>query len=170
MKRIPKAEALARIAGEGPGCTMCRLVREGDAIAESAHAVAVLDRYASRPGHVLVVLRTHEERVAAVAWEVYADLQRLAWELACALDDELAPRRIYVAALGSAAQLATSFPHVHFHLVPLDDGGDADRPASVFTWEHGMYVFDTSDEERALRDRLRAAVTRVRARAVGTGR
>jgi len=165
MKRIAKADALARIAGESGGCTMCKLVREADAIAETPHAVAVLDRYASRPGHVLVVLRRHEERIAALAWEAYADLQKLAWEVSRALEDELAPRRIYVAALGSAAQPPTSFPHVHFHVVPLADGDDRDRPASVFTWEHGMYVFETDDEERAVRDRLRAAVTRMRARA-----
>ena len=165
MKRIAKADALARVAGESDGCAMCRLVRDAERIAESTHAIAVLDRYASRPGHVLVVLRRHEERIAALAWDAYADLQRLAWELARALDDEFAPRRIYVAALGSAAQLATSFPHVHFHVVPLADGDERDRPASVFTWEHGMYVFDTHDEECALRERLRAAVTRVRAQA-----
>lgn len=165
MKWIDKAAALERLAGEPPGCAMCRLGRDGDAIVESPHAIAVLDRYASRPGHVLIALRQHEERIAAVAWDAYADLQRLAWELCRALDDELAPRRIYVAALGSAAQLATSFPHVHLHLVPLADGGDADRPASVFTWEHGMYIFDSRDEERTLRERLRAAVTRVRTRA-----
>jgi len=170
MRRIAKADALARLADEGAGCAMCRIVDDAERIAESAHAVAVLDRYAARPGHVLVVLRTHVERIAALAWDAYADLQRLAWELTRALDDELAPRRVYVAALGSAAQLATSFPHVHLHLVPLTDGGEPDRPAGVFTWEHGMYVFDTHDEERALRDRLRAAVTRVRAPASDSAR
>jgi hypothetical protein len=47
---------------------------------------------------------------------------------------------------------------VHLHLVPLFDGGDADRPAEVFTWAHGMYVFESADEERQLRDKLRAAL------------
>jgi diadenosine tetraphosphate (Ap4A) HIT family hydrolase len=74
------------------------------------------------------------------------------------MEVELSPRRIYVAALGSASPLVTSFPHVHFHLVPLADGGEADRPAEVFTWANGILVFDDADEERALLAKLRAAV------------
>ena|SRR5258706_8519230 len=159
MKHLPKADALAAIAAEGgEGCRMCEFVRDQEPIASSEHAVALLDRYASRPGHVLVVARRHEERVAALAWDEYAAIQRLVWELCRAMERTFAPRRIYIAALGSADAIDTSFPHLHIHLVPLANGGEVDRPANVFTWVHGIYVFDDGDEECAMRDRLRSAL------------
>lgn len=159
MKWLAKADALACLEGErGAGCRICELVREADPIVASELATAVLDRYASRPGHVLVLLRRHEERIAALAWHEYEALHRLAWEVSGAIEAVLAPKRIYVAALGSAVPLATSFPHVHLHVVPLFDGGESDRPANVFTWVHGAYVFESDREESELRDRLRVAI------------
>lgn len=158
MKQLSKAEALAAVEADGiAGCTPCALL-DVPVIAESEHAIAILNRYACRPGHVLVILRRHVEAVAALSWTEWADLQQLAWRTSRALDRLLAPRRIYVAALGSAATLATSFPHVHLHVIPLVDGGVADRPAAVLTWEHGMFVFESPGEETSLRDRLRAAI------------
>ncbi len=159
MKRLPKEAALAdaQARGQGGGCLGCELVRDAEPLATSEHAVVVLDRYAARPGHVLVLLRRHEENLAALPWPEYADLQHLAWKTCRALDQVLAPRRIYVAALGSAERLATSFPHLHLHVIPLSDGGESDRPAGVLTWAFGMYVFEDADEEASLRQRLQAA-------------
>lgn len=158
MRHLPKAEALSAIAAEPRArCRMCTFADDPEPIAESEHALVIPDRYASRPGHVLVVARRHEERVAGLAWDEYASIQRLVWDACRALEATYAPRRIYVAALGSADAIDTSFPHVHVHVVPLADGGELDRPANVFTWVHGVYVFESADEERAMRDRLRAA-------------
>jgi histidine triad (HIT) family protein len=161
MKWLPKPEAIAiaRVeAARGSGCGMCDAARELAPIAASEHAVAVLDRYACRPGHVLVILRRHAERIAALPWSEYEAMQRLAWEVAGAVETVFAPRRIYIAALGSAIPLATSFPHVHLHVIPLVDGGEVDRPASVLTWANGMYIFESDREERELRERLRCAL------------
>jgi len=159
MKWLAKPDALSDLAARGAtACIGCELTREGSPIAASPHAVAVLDRYACRPGHVLVVLRRHVERISELPWPEYADLQHLAWRVTRAVEHVYTPRRIYVAALGSAQPLATSFPHVHLHVIPLSDGGEIDRPASVLTWNHGMYVFEDAAEEAALRDRLRAAI------------
>jgi diadenosine tetraphosphate (Ap4A) HIT family hydrolase len=158
MKWLSKADALAAVAaGRSSACGMCEAAQAAP-IAISEHAVAVLDRYAARPGHVLVVLRRHTERIERLAWPEYEALHQLAWRVAGALDRVLAPRRVYIAALGSVEPLATSFPHVHLHIVPLADGGEADRPASVLTWENGMYVFDDDAEEQTLRTRLRDAL------------
>ena len=158
MKWLPKADALAQLEAErGAGCPMCALVRDCEPIVATEHAIAVLDRYAARPGHVLVVLRRHEERIARLAWPEYEALHRVAWEIAAAIEASLAPNRIYVAALGSAVPLVTSFPHVHLHVIPLADGGDCDRPANVFTWVNGMYVFESAAEERELRARLQTS-------------
>jgi diadenosine tetraphosphate (Ap4A) HIT family hydrolase len=157
--RVGKAEALARVAAAaGPGCRMCAVVDEAAPIATSDEAIAVLDAFACRPGHVLVVLRRHEERIAALAWPEWQAVQHLVWRVSRAIEVALAPTRIYVAALGAAQALPNSFPHLHVHVVPLYDGGEDDRPASVFTWTHGMYVFESPDEEAALRARLVAAL------------
>ena len=157
MKWLAKDAALA-VASHRGDCLLCALAREAEPLAVSERAIAVLDRYACRPGHVLVVLRRHAENIAALEWPEYAELQLLAWRVARGLDRVFAPRRIYIAALGSAEPLAVSFPHVHLHVVPLTDGGEADRPANVFTWAHGMYVFESDAEEASMRDRLRIAI------------
>ncbi len=158
MKWLPKQDALARLELErGDGCCMCELAQTGEPIVANEAATAILDPYAARPGHVLVVLRRHEEKLAALPLREYRALHDLAWQVAGAIEQVFAPRRIYVAALGSAVAMMTSFPHVHLHLIPLADGGEPDRPANVFTWQHGMYVFEDG-EEPALRARLRAAL------------
>jgi len=169
MKWLAKPEALASLDHDltghdrVTGCRMCELARDAEPIASTEHATAVLDRYAARPGHVLVLLRRHVERIAALEWREYEAMHRLAWQITNAIEAALAPRRIYVAALGSAVPLATSFPHVHLHIIPLSDGGESDRPANVFTWERGMFVFESEAEEQALRRRLREALRPERA-------
>jgi len=86
---------------------------------------------------VLVILRRHEETIAALSWDEYRDLAHLGWRSSHALR-VFKPRRIYVAALGSATPRTTSFPHVHLHVIPLVDGGEADRPAAV--WMRARHV------------------------------
>ena len=140
------------------GCVMCALVAghpsDREVLAERPGAIAVLGRLVVRRGHVLVVLRRHVESIGAMPWSEYADVQRLAWEAACTLERGLRPRRVFVAALGSATQLPMSFPHHHVHVLPLFDGGEADRPSEVLTWRHGVSLYD-GDEARELADTLR---------------
>jgi diadenosine tetraphosphate (Ap4A) HIT family hydrolase len=134
-------------------CALLDGVPDVEILASNAAAVAVLDRFASRRGHVLVVLRRHEE--SQLDWEEYVGVQRLAWEASHALGRVLGPRRVYVAALGSKEQRTTSFPHHHVHVVPLADGGEPDRPARVFTWEHGVYLYEPG-EAAVLAEALRS--------------
>lgn len=166
MRHLSKAEALALVAAEAgeiearfSGCALCAQVAEppaGGLLASNGAAIALLSRFATRPGHVVVVLRRHVESVALLPWEEYAAAQRLAWEAARALTEALAPSRVYVASLGSARPIATSFPHHHVHVIPLSDGGEMDRPASVLTWQNGMHVFEPGEmDEWGVR--LRAA-------------
>ena len=130
-------------------------IRRG-VLAENEVAVAMLDRFATRRGHVVVVLRRHAEAIAELPWEEYAAVQRLAWEASRALTTALAPVRVYVAALGATRRIATSFPHHHVHVIPLMDGGEIDRPASVLTWANGVHVYEAG-EMAALSERLRDA-------------
>lgn len=148
MHRLTKDEALAR-AAEEPGCAMCALASSAAAhtLRETPHAVAVLTRFAVRRGHVLVVLRAHRESIDRLAAEEWLALSHVAWEATQALAAVLAPLRTYVAALGTVTQRANSFPHVHQHVVPLFDGGAADRPAEVFTWQGGVLVYEPGEAE-----------------------
>lgn len=167
MRFISKDEALALLAVEAGeiearwgGCAMCAAAAgfpaERAVLAANEAAVATLDRFAARPAHVVVVLRRHVELLTDLSWEEYAAVQRLAWEAARALREVLAPKRTYVAALGAAERIATSFPHHHVHVVPLFDGGGADRPAAVLTWSQGVYVYEAGEAE-GMAARLRAA-------------
>lgn len=167
MRLISRPEALARVAAEAAGiearfggCAMCAAVagppRERAHLAENGAAIAMLDRHAARPGHVVVVLRRHVESLASLPWDEYAAVQRLAWEASVALERLLAPKRIYVVSLGAARRIATSFPHHHVHVIPLTDGGEADRPAQVMTWANGVFVFEEGEAEEWVL-RLRAA-------------
>lgn len=140
------------------GCVPCALAEAPDAlrIVDDARAVVVLDRYGCRAGHMMVVLRRHETRVAALPWEDWCALQRLAWEASRALEAALSPKRVFVASLGAVDALPCTFPHVHLHVVPLAEGGESSRPARVFSWREGVVVYEP-DEARALSERLRAA-------------
>jgi diadenosine tetraphosphate (Ap4A) HIT family hydrolase len=89
-------------------------------------------------------------------WSEYVEVQRLAWEAARAMDRVLSPKRVFVAALGSAKPLPISFPHHHVHVIPLYDGGELDRPSEVLTWRNGVTLY-TPEETAELGAALRAA-------------
>jgi diadenosine tetraphosphate (Ap4A) HIT family hydrolase len=86
--------------------------------------------------------------VAGLEWDAYAGLQKLAWEAARTLERALQPRRVYVAALGSSSPLAKSFPHLHLHVVPLYDDSEASKPANIFSWAHGVWVYERGEGQR----------------------
>jgi diadenosine tetraphosphate (Ap4A) HIT family hydrolase len=166
MPQITKAEALAlvteeweRLPARYAGCAMCAMVAghpdDIEILASNAHAVAVLDRYATRRGHVLVVLRRHAESVAELGWDEYAAVQRLAWEAGRAVDHALRPMRVFMAVLGSTAKLPNTFAHHHVHVIPLEPGSE-DRPSRVFSWEPGVYVYEAV-EGRELAGSLRTS-------------
>lgn len=135
---------------------MCAIARgaTGEPIARNDVAVCVLDRLASRRGHLLVIAERHVEALGDLGWRDYVAMQRLAWEASRALEAVFRPVRLYVAMLGSREETAKSFPHLHLHVVPLDDGGHDDRPAKVFTWDR-VHVYD-DDEASAIIASLRA--------------
>ncbi|MBK9264438.1 MAG: HIT family protein [Polyangiaceae bacterium] len=167
MPYIDKPSALAKVEAEAAswtarydGCAMCAMVdgmpHDVERLAESPVAIAVLDRYATRPGHLLVILRRHVESISSLSWEEYAGVQRLSWEAARALEKVCQPRRIFVAALGAPKKRINSFPHHHVHVIPVDSDGEDARPARVLSWEFGVYVYDEG-EARSMGDALRAA-------------
>lgn len=160
MSRIvDKSEALAllelereALLGKGDGCVLCALVRrarEGvnpNLLAENEHGVALLDRFASRRGHVLIVARRHVERTAELGFVTYSELQRLAYEASIAIERSLAPVRSFIAVLGASEPVPMSFPHFHVHVLPVYETGEAARPANVFSWTtSGIVIYDDGD-------------------------
>jgi diadenosine tetraphosphate (Ap4A) HIT family hydrolase len=160
---VGKAEALAALEVHrrslGDGCVMCAVVTQADRmvlVAETESAIVVLDRFASRPGHLLVIPRAHVERLVALDWPAYAEIQRLGYEACHALESVFGPKRVYVASLGTASPLAGSYPHVHLHVVPIHEDDERARPANVFSWSAGIVLYD-DDEAAELTDTIRRA-------------
>lgn len=157
MKLVTREEALASIGAPG-ACGMCAMEQDAAHVVDTnAHGVTLVAPFAARPWHLVVALRGHVEDVARLELDAWLGLQTLAHRAARALDRLRKPRRVYVASLGSAEARPMSFPHVHVHVVPLEDGGEADRPSRVFTWTEGVLVYEPgerADVARALREIL----------------
>lgn len=122
-------------------------------LVETEAAVVVLDRFARRRGHLLVIARPHVERVEDVPWELYVAVERLVFEARRALQRLLDPAQIYTATLGAVTPLPMSFAHFHTHVIPVPEVDERARPARVLSWSEGVYVYD--DEEAAA---LRGAI------------
>ncbi|MBX3189088.1 MAG: HIT family protein [Labilithrix sp.] len=171
---MSKEEALADMAARGfdrgsrNACAMCKLAKHGDdtndealRVREEDHAIVVLDRYASTRGDLLVILREHVERITDLPLATHLEVQRLVFEAHATLEELFAPRRIYSATLGSSSEPeanppAMSFPHLHVHVIPVHDDGESARPAAVFSWTAGVWLYDEGEAEQLARE-LRAA-------------
>jgi diadenosine tetraphosphate (Ap4A) HIT family hydrolase len=119
---------------------MCGLVAVDHAarVASLEGAVVLASRFALRPGHLLVAASRHAERFSELGPHEASALYAAVDRAARALEREALVRRVHVAFLGSASARDVSFPHLHAHVVPLFDGGPADRPSEVLTWERGV--------------------------------
>lgn len=166
MHRAQKEEALALLAdhrralcAQDDTCLMC-LLADGRGtpgpVYESEEGIVLLDRFAAREGHLIVVSREHVESLPELGWPHYAALQRIAFDATRALQRVLSPVRFYVAALGAPQAVPMSFPHFHLHVIPLFEADDSARPARVFSWTDGVVVYE-DDEAEALAQRIRDA-------------
>lgn len=153
---IPRAEALARIRAEGgsPACLMCaiaeRTVGDVQVVFEDAEMLVFLPRYVRCWGQVCVMPRLHVTSFAAVPKAIWARTSALGHKASRVVEALSQPRRCYLAATGSSAgELTQSSMHLHLHVIPVHDAED--RPASVFSWQDGVYVAERPEWE-ALRD------------------
>lgn len=158
---ISRAEALARIRAEGgePACLMCAIAR-GEvgalhAVHEDDDVLVFLPRYVRCWGHLCIMPRAHVTSYESVSPTLWSKVS-LAGHLAARMVESLErPRRCYLASTGSSAgELTQSSMHLHLHVIPVHD--PEDRPASVFSWQEGVYVAE-DDEWRALQARYRDA-------------
>lgn len=108
------------------GCIFCTIVA-GEAfaarIAESEHALALMDLFPTVEGHVLVIPKTHYDDVFGADDESLADVHRLARRVANAMDRALALDGLMLFQLNRAAAGQTVF-HYHAHLVPRTPGSE----------------------------------------------
>jgi diadenosine tetraphosphate (Ap4A) HIT family hydrolase len=152
VRVVDKDEALARLhehkqrlLADGGGCVMCAL-SSGAAdlpfVAQNRHAVVLLDRFACRYGHLMVIPRSHGEHLSQLPWEVFLDVQRLTFEAAQAIDSCLKPARVFTATLGAAVELPMTYSHYHMHVIPVFETDERARPARVLSWSEGVVVYD----------------------------
>ena len=162
MPVIAKEAALARLAehkhellGGRAGCVMCALANGAGGsmlIAESLHGAVLLDRFACRYGHLMVVAKQHVERASRLDWAVYADLQRLVFDATSVIDACFKPARVFTATLGAAVELPQTYSHYHVHVIPVYETDERARPARVLSWSEGVVVYDDSEAERICRE------------------
>jgi diadenosine tetraphosphate (Ap4A) HIT family hydrolase len=160
---VPKDVALARLIEHkrvllsgGPSCVMCALVNGGASpppIVENRHALVVLDRFACRYGHLMVIPKKHVERMSELSWDVFSDVQRLAFEASRAVDVCFEPARVFTATLGAAVELPMTYSHYHVHVIPVSETDERARPARVLSWSEGVVVYD-DDEAAQMRQKL----------------
>ncbi len=172
---VSKEVALERLAEHkrsllagGAGCVMCALTRGPCAppvIAESLHGVVLLDRFACRYGHLMVIAKQHVERASELPWEVYSDLQRLVFEATHAVEACFQPARVFTATLGAAVELPMTYAHYHVHVIPVAETDERARPARVLSWSEGVVLYEDEEAEQMRRTLLaswpRAALGRV---------
>ena len=165
MRVVDKTEALARLAEYRKGfpegsCLPCSLLggsaETRNVVAEGEHGVVLLNRFAQRPGHLIVWSKQHVEHVHQLPAAHYLALQRLAYEACVALQQTLQPLRIFTAVLGSTVALPVSYAHLHVHVIPVHESDERARPARVLSWSEGIVLYDDA-EAFALTEQLRAS-------------
>ena len=125
---------------------------------EDETAIAFLNRYPALYGYVLVAPREHREHVTGdFTAEEYLALQGIVHRVGEAVRSVVPTERLYLLSLGSQQ----GNRHVHWHVVPLPPGIPLERQQleALNTQE---IVDLPEDEQAALAERLRAALTSAR--------
>jgi histidine triad (HIT) family protein len=111
-----------------PDCPFCRIVR-GQAPASVVHqdeeCVAIMDLFPMRPGHVLVLSRTHAAHLHDLGESERAALFRVAAAIVKAQRASGLPWDAGTLIVNDGPASGQHVPHVHVHLVPRTRG---DRP------------------------------------------
>src|ERR1700689_2374666 len=85
--------------------------------------VALMDIMPSVEGHTLVITREPAEGILDLSPEGAAALIRTTQRVAQAMKKALAPSGVMLVQLNGAAA-GQSIPHIHFHILPREDGLD----------------------------------------------
>lgn len=87
-------------------------------IAENDSFYAFLDAFPVAKGHVLVVPKKEVDKIWDLDNKTYSGLMDFSYELAHAIEKAMPCLRVGMAVVG------LEVPHVHVHLVPLNNMGD----------------------------------------------
>lgn len=110
-------------------CPFCDLP-SGSIVDESAHAVALLDRFPVARGHALVVPRRHVASIFELPPEEWDDLWRLVRRVRSGIEELRAADGVNVGVnVGAAA--GQTVDHAHVHLIPRNTGDVPDARGGV---------------------------------------
>jgi len=119
---------------KGASCVFCRIVREeirAEVVHTSPRAIAFLDVRPLADGHVVVIPRTHVERVADLeavdAEGLFLAVAALAGPVQRAVGGEGT-----TIAINDGEVTGQAIPHVHVHIVPRRRGDGAGSIHSLF--------------------------------------
>lgn len=102
-------------------CLFCKLVARqipSHVVYEDDQVLAFLDIHPIRPGHVLVIPKTHEPDLHKLSLEHYQAVMAVVQEVSGRIDDRLSPKKVGLMVMG------WDVPHAHVHVVPLENTGD----------------------------------------------
>ena len=107
-------------------------------VAEDDNHLAFLDIFPLAKGHVLVIPKKETDYLFELASEEYLALWKFAQKVGEAMDKVITCERIGVAVIG------LEVPHVHIHLVPLNNVSDInfERPKLKFSEAEMQSVAD----------------------------
>jgi histidine triad (HIT) family protein len=88
-------------------------------VAEDAHHIAFLDINPNALGHTLCVPKKEEDKLFDLSEDAYAALMMFSRRVASAVAQVVPCKRIGLTVIG------LEVPHVHVHLIPLNDMADA---------------------------------------------
>ncbi|HLE96432.1 MAG TPA: HIT family protein [Candidatus Thermoplasmatota archaeon] len=135
-------------------CVFCRIV-SGDIPAtkvhEDAHVVAFLDVQPLRPGHVLVVPRSHVARLHDMPHAEADALWRAVHAIAPRAEKALGASATTIGVNNGRAS-GQEVPHVHVHIVPRKEGDGAGPFHAAFPDRPSV----TREEMQAIAERMRS--------------
>lgn len=107
-------------------------------IAENENYIAFLDAFPLVEGHTLVVPKKEVDKIWQLDKETYLGLMDFAYDVAQGMEKVIPCLRVGVAVVG------LEVPHVHVHLVPLNEMNDINfmQPKKEFTPEKMQEIAD----------------------------
>lgn len=84
-------------------------------VAEDDHFYAFLDINPNAKGHTLCIPKKEENKIFDLDEETYIELMRFSRKVAKVLEKSVSCKRVGIAVVG------LEVPHVHVHLIPLND-------------------------------------------------
>ena len=94
-------------------------------VAETDQFLAFLDIRPNAKGHTLCIPKKEVNKIFELEEDVYQELMRFSRKVAIALEKAVSCKRVGMAVVG------LEVPHVHVHLIPLNNMGDMDFSRSL---------------------------------------